>query len=53
MWIWGFSADFLLYSSSQALSGRMGTVGEQTFSGRPGDAQLGSSQDSSRAVQGH
>ena len=51
-WIWGLSA-ILLCRSSQALSGRMGTVGGQPFLGLSRDVQLGSNQGSGWATQGH
>ena len=50
MWIWGFSA-ILLRRSSQALSGWMGTIGRQQFSGLSRDVRFGSRQGSDWATQ--
>ena len=51
-WIWGIS-PILLCRSSQALSGWMGSVGTQLFSGLSRHVRSGSSPGSGWATQGH
>ena len=50
--IWGVS-NILLWRSSQALSGWMGSVAAQIFSGLSRDVHSGSSPGSGLATQGH
>ncbi|XP_051558506.1 complex I assembly factor TIMMDC1, mitochondrial isoform X1 [Myxocyprinus asiaticus] len=52
-WSWRVAAFVTLFKSSQALSGWIGTVSGQPFSGLSRDVRLGSSPGSGWATQGH